>query len=257
MKIVELMPRLTNAGVQSLLDDYAANGIPKPGSVREDIEGHSHYVSYAASGGNLNPELAVTIASQLRKIAEENGWPDSNRTQDRTSFDLQAASWLACESSLATGEALRDDVWAYMTTILAPDIVAWRFPGLKYERFRGGVRNAFQRLWMRGVALDLGQESGDRWLLLRELTEEAMVQIFERPSLSADKIMARKIAEEWCVAKSSVDSTQMEDIMRSAVKLIRLRNEIIDLAALAQDEITREIRGLFHAAASIIQQKQI
>ena len=73
------------------------------------------------------------------------------------------------------------------------------FLDLSPKRFTGGVRNAFQRLWMRGSTLDRGEDRPDRWGLVRALSEDAMVQIFERASISSDARLARAVAEAWVV----------------------------------------------------------
>jgi hypothetical protein len=247
-----LLPRLKNIHVQSLLDDYAKDGVPQPHGNISDIERNSYYLNYAASGGNVDNDMAVSIANGIRQIALENAYPKSRSKKDRASFDCDASAWLACEPGLMSGEALRDDVWACLTTVLAPDVVAWRFPDLNDERFSGGVRNTFQRLWMRGMALDRGQDSDKRWQLLHELTEDAMGAIFERPGLSGNRVLAKAIAEAWLETKVKLNNTAMEDIMRCAAKVIRLKNEVVDLSVLSADDLRYELRDAFRYAVGQI-----
>jgi hypothetical protein len=121
----------------------------------------------------------------IHEIAKRNGFSGNDSRVGFSKFDTEAAAWFADQTILASGEALRDDVWSFIGVVLAPDIVYWRF-GTARKRYIGGVRNTFQRLWIRGVALDRGVDSLARWELLEELTEDALVQITERPSLSGD-----------------------------------------------------------------------
>lgn len=176
------------------------------------------------------------------------GYPDKTSSEARSQFDKRLAVYLAQEVQLRSGEALRDDVWAFLTVFMAPDIVSWRFPERPVHRFAGGVRNAFQRLWMRGVVLDRGVNHEDRWGLVEELSEDAMVQIFERASLSRNAPLARAIAEEWCRTAKRLGRGAMEGVMRRATKLIRIRNEIIDLSFLAHEELEAEVHRCFERA---------
>jgi hypothetical protein len=116
-------------------------------------------------------------------------------------------------------------------------------------RFEGGPRNAIQRLWMRGSTLDRGPGHEDRWGLVNALSEDAMVQIFERASLSGEPRLARAIAEAWVVTAGRIGRSRMEDVMRRATKLVRLRNEIVALAFLSDHVLLAEIQSIFDRIA--------
>ena len=139
---------------------------------------------------------------------------------------------------------LGDDVWTFVATSLAPDIVHWRF-GTARERYLGGVRNTFQRLWMRGRVLDRGADHHERWQLLEKLTEDALVQITERPSLGGDPVLARAIAEAWLRASLRYGGGAMEPIMRRAALRVRIRNEIRSLADLPSERLTGVLNEAF------------
>ena len=67
---------------------------------------------------------------------------------------------------------------------------------------------------MRARALDRGEQHPRRWQLLEELTEDALVQITERPSIGADPVLARAIAEAWQAVldmKTSLDAIGVVD----------------------------------------------
>ena len=114
----------------------------------------------------------------------------------------------------------------------------------------GGVRNALQRLWTRGVTLDRGINADDRWLLVERLTEDAMVQIFGRSSVSGHPGLAQVIAETWVATAETVPLGEMEDIMRKSMKIIRLRNEIYDYPSRKDDFLMDEIVNIFSVVAA-------
>jgi hypothetical protein len=137
-------------------------------------------------------------------------------------------------------------VWAFFATALAPDVTVWRFGGRSAERFHGGVRNVFQRLWMRANALDGGPQAGDeRWSLLEPLTEDALVQITERPAIGADHLLSRCIARAWAAKAARDGKGGMEASMREAIIRVRIRNEVQMLSALAENDLDREVEALF------------
>lgn len=242
MNPVNLLPRLPLCVVDEILAGLPASP-EKPGVGH--LENHIGFISYAATGGSRNERLALGLGDLLRQIASECGYPGSNNQSTRARFDELAAVALAQHPALVGGEALRDDVWSCLTTLIAPDVVIWRFGGKPAHRFAGGVRNAFQRLWMRGVTLDRGEDHPDRWGLISGLTEDAMVQIFERPSIAANTRLAIAVAEAWMSTVTIVGSGVMEQIMRHATRLVRLRLEIDDLLGLDDAELQRQIADLF------------
>jgi hypothetical protein len=166
-----------------------------------------------------------------------------------------AARALATYPALNSGEALRNDFWAYMATVLLWRVALWRFPAkggqIPRDRLLGGVRNIFQRLWLRGRALDRGPGAGEnRWDLLDALTEDALVQITERPSVGGYSRLARMIAEQWVCSAKKIGRGKMENVMRLAVKRIRLRNEVIAFAVLPDSALSKLIAREFERAIS-------
>ncbi|WP_193212973.1 DUF6339 family protein [Luteolibacter marinus] len=223
--------------------------------IPQDLLNRGEHLSFASSGGTVNRESAFRIAASLRNIASQYGFPSESDTQQRGAFDRDASIALAQMEELLSGEALRDDVWACLTTVMAPDVVAWRFPSPSPERFHGGVRNAFQRLWVRGVTLDRGEGNERRWELLGCLKEDAMVQIFERPAIAANAPLARAIAEAWLLVKGRFSKGLRELIFRTAIKMIRLRNEIVDLSALEEDGLQCEVLRVFGNAEEWVEKE--
>jgi len=243
---VLLLPRLTTFGVTSILD--ACGNHPLTAAVSRDLlNERSAMLSFAASGGHRSEKLAASIGEQLSEIASNAGFPDNPSQVAKSKFDHDAAILLGSLAELSSGEALRDDVWSYMATVVLPEVVSWRFPNPATHRFEGGVRNALQRLWMRGTVLDRGERHHDRWGLVRALSEDAAVQIFERSSISGNRALAIALAEGWLHTAARIGRGAMEPVMRKATKVLRLRNEVTDVAGLTQGEresIILEVFGL-------------
>ncbi|HEV7270176.1 hypothetical protein [Pseudoxanthomonas sp.] len=249
---VLLLPRLTALGISNILESVDANQLT-PIKARAIIEDGASMLSYAASGGSRSEDLAIELGRAIRDIAIRSGFPENSSQVARSRFDHEAAIYLASHPELGTGESLRDDVWSYLATVIAPDIVAWRYPDCAPHRFSGGVRNTLQRLWSRGQVLDRGEAHPDRWGLVRSLSEDAAVQIFERPSVAGNVPLAMAIAEEWVAMAAKVGRGRMEPIMRRATKLVRLRNEIVDIAGLPAEARKALVAHCFELARASLE----
>ncbi|MBK4995215.1 hypothetical protein IAE39_003389 [Pseudomonas sp. S37] len=247
---VALLPRLKPIGVDTALGRFHETGA-NTRSTLNILSDFSDVLSFAPSGGYKSGKAAVDLGQGLKEIAQRAGFPRIGSQSAKAEFDQQAAIYLAQVPALSSGEALRNDVWAFLATVIVPDLVVWRFPGESRSRFDGGNRNTFQRLWMRGKRLDRGESHADRWGLVKALSEDAMVQIFERPSIACSQRLATAVAEGWMKAAIEIEKGAMEDIMRRAVKMLRIRNEVIDLSYLDAEQLEKTVAKIFEEAMSV------
>lgn len=238
-----LLPRLPGPAAEALLDQRLANGFATP--YEFDPRNLPEAIRFGATGGTrVDADTLARLRSELVQVAESNGYPSTRDRAALAGFDVAAAIMLAEQEVLGSGEALRDDVWAFVGVTLAPDIVHWRF-GESRVRYMGGVRNTFQRLWLRSRALDRGTEHPERWRLLKELSEDAHVQITERPSLGGDSRVATALGEAWLQAANHHGRSAMEPIMRRAALRTRVWNETRSLADLSSDEFAQVLADAF------------
>lgn len=247
--MVVLLPRLTGpvaeARVRTFLDTGPQNWAEF--NARELPEA----IRFAATGGTRITEHQLqALREKLKALASKCGFGVGSLGRGAfAQFDAETAAWIAQDDLFDSGEAMRDDMWNFVGAVLAPDIVHWRF-GTALERYLGGVRNTFQRLWMRGRALDRGVDHPRRWQLLDELTEDALVQITERPSIGGDPALALAIGEAWLRAANHHGKPAMESVMRRAVLHIRIRNEIRALGELPATELTTLLDRAFGMSVS-------
>jgi hypothetical protein len=260
MSNVRLLPRLNDFGVTRCMEDLERLSNEGAQLMRLDRRRAEYeaWIWYAPSGGSVSPELIEEIKTAITEIAERNGFPVAASDKQKSAFDVEAAKWLASHPRLASPELLRDDVWAFLSCVMLQELVIWRYSARQRARFAGGVRNTFQRLWMRGRTLDLSEAEGEaQWLLLESLSEDAMVQIFERASIASDARLARAVATGWLVTADRIGRERMEDVMRRATKLLRLRNQIIDLSFLSPEELNREMQRAFARSSEGIPQRGV
>ena len=244
--MVTLLPRLRELDAEDMLDDFLSHGINAWKGF--DPNNPPDPVRFAATGGlRASPKQLQNIRDSIVKIAVSCGLGKKGKRKKFARFDSDVSAWLATEPILTSGEALRDDVWTFIGVVMVPDVVRWRF-GTAHERYLGGVRNTFQRLWMRAKSLDRGPDANKRWKLLHELTEDALVQITERPSIGADPILSREIGEAWVRSAKRHGKGRMEPIMRHATLHIRIQNEIQSISSLPSAELRKMLDALFDIA---------
>ena len=248
---VTLLPRLNQVSVDHFLDDKGSDFALK--EAPNFIDDLPESIAYAASGGSVvDPDDLLEFRKQFLAIAVKFNFPERGSVRDRASFDSEAAEALGEHRLFTLPESMRDDVWAFVATVVLPDVVAWRFGTSSRDRFYGGVRNTFQRLWLRGWALDRGVGHIERWGLLNELTEDAFVQIVERPSIGGDRRLALALAEGWLRTAKKLGRERMEDIMRYAVIAFRVRNQVQLMVSVNDDQLRELVDNVFIKAQNAL-----
>jgi hypothetical protein len=247
---MKLFPRLNLEAARALAEAVsvlsveqaaAGSGIDHPTAI------------FAPTGGvRVQPQKLEALQSQLRSLAKGYGYPDPLRRSDQGEWDAKAAIVLHASMGIRPSEATRAGVWAFLGCVLLPDLVRWRFSGDRtgLDRFLGkqrGIRNTFGRLWWRAELLGAGEGEEGRRRARRYmdiLGEDQLVQITERPEMSADRRVARAIAESYVTLRERADG-KGEALMREAVKRIRRRLAFVAWEVLPEDTVKGEIQSLF------------
>ena len=238
---MKLLPRMSAMMVRQTISSLP----PQPdndqiGKILKELQSR---IEWNAAGGSKTAQDEInSFHGNVLKIARDCGF--QKEIADKSRFDRQCAAYLADARFLtaAKAETMRDDTWTFITSFLLLHITIWRF-GLSFNRMRGGIRNTFQRLWIRANLLDRGAEHPERWLWLNSLTEDALVQLTEPPGLAANKKLAQAIAQVW--VEQSKNRRNMEALMRAASRKILARNEIQMLSLLDEAELIEEIQKIF------------
>ena len=249
-----LLPRLPSIAVDPILDEFLSTD--RGQWPRIDPQELPRATQFAPTGGaRASASELQALSEGILDMASRCGMGREGIRNGHARFDREAAAWLADNSLICDSEALRNEFWSFVGVVIAPHVVRWRF-GRSRERYFGGVRNTFQRLWLRARVLDRGSERDDRWGLLAALTEDALIQIMERPSIGADPVLARSLAEAWVRAAGRFGKSKMQIIMRRATLLVRVQNEIRSLATLHRASLALILDAVFDAAADAIEQEQ-
>ena len=241
---IELFPRLYAPMAESYwkeISECSAEDLARRAGIN-----HPMAAPGATGGVPVDESRLSRIRQGIRSIAIDNGYPDR---RESGTFDTECSRYLCESAAIPEPEALRDEVWNFLTLVLMPDIAVWRFPGRARERMLSGVRNTFQRLWLRGRLIAQGGDCHETdWGLIGELTEDAFVAVIERPRLSANPCLAREFAEAWrrCARRTAGN---METIHRLAARNLMATKAVISLDALDISSLAQRIDDHFAQAA--------
>ncbi len=238
-----LYPRLRLPVAEALASERASLGLVE----LLELSNTTHdAVQFAPTGGNrIDSRGLEDLQAHVRGCAEQHGYPGQVNDDLSRKFDIQCGIILHRNMHLHPSEASNLEMWAFLTCILLPDVVRWRFPGeiTSIERFigsdRGLRRNTFGRLWWRAYLLY--QPNRDNpYELLDWLVEDDLVQITERNSIAASPPLLIAFCAAFLRAVELHSDLPRRALMREAVKRVRRLLSVISFDAL-DNHITQSL----------------
>ncbi len=178
------------------------------------------------------------LAADVTGIAETHGYPEDRNTRG---FDIAMSVLLYERLGITPVEATAAGIWNFLSCVLVPDVVAWRFPtrtdhpdGGNVDRWivdRRSYRHAFGRLWWRACMLR-DPDHDDAFYLLRQLQEDEFIQIMERPHLAGYGPVVRQLITTMLVVFGRRPHLNRGTLMRAAAKRLLRLGAVLDLHAL-------------------------
>lgn len=212
---------------------------------------------YTPTGGAQATEAQlVALRQELIAIALTQGYPRLPRQEEAAEFDAQASVLLFDRMRMAAVEASNPGVWEFMTCVLAPDLVRWRFgqdsPSTSADRFHGGRRNVFQRLWWRAYHLNHCPIPGtDPGALLKQLGEDELVQLTERPRLAGIAGLSGVVAGELLLAAVRHPTVTRRTLVREAQKRLLRVSTFLAIESMSAEDVTGLVRSIFDDVARV------
>ncbi len=160
-------------------------------------------------------------------------------------FEGKCARVLHHSLPMTPHEASHEEVWSYLTCCWLLDIAVWRFGSEADERrYIGNVnRNTFRRMWWRAEIL--GPE-----IDLTRLGEDELVNIMERPTIAADRRLARAVAVEFLRRVETGGVPERMQLMREAMKRLLRLTPFVAFTALDAVEVDAIIAETFDTAVA-------
>ena len=202
--------------------------------------------TFSTTGGiPVSSAHLIQLREVLDKVAIENGYSKPLiRGESTNRVDICWSRALHSVMQLSPHEAACDGVWHFLTCVLVPDLVRWRWgggsPGEVSDRWltiRHRGRNCFGRLWWRAQYLFLPTGKENRYHLLETLTEDEMIQIMERPLLSGNLLLTRMIAEKHILFASGPPFFGRTETLREVLKRLLRLSGFIEYSLLDKGEL--------------------
>jgi hypothetical protein len=213
-----LYPRLPEAVAEKLFDAY--RGMTLDELLTASGVEHPDATVAALGGVAASKDQLQRLQSEIRAAAREAGFPQRGNQASRNEFDLRCAGILLVEMHIVPAEAAAADVWTFLSAVLLPDVVFWRFPHPPANRLRGRnlTRHTFARLWWRAYQLhDL--EPGRGLAALGQINESEMNQLFERRNIGGNRELVRSIAR--VLVQTNATDIPRRRLVRNGVLHIR------------------------------------
>lgn len=218
-----------------------------------DIAGHLPHrfesVTFPPIGGERVDETRLAaLRESMLELAAEHGMPGEASRDTLKRFEGKASRLVREALPMTPHEASDYDVWTNITVSWLLDVAIWRFgPSTGDNRFLGDLnRNTFRRMWWRAEVL--GPEVD-----LEELGEDELTAIMERPSLFADRRVARAIAVEFLRRVEGDADVRRQELMRQGTKRLLRLTPFVSFTSLTDEDVRRLVRDVFDAADAGIQ----
>lgn len=236
-----LLPRLDREQTRDLIEAARGESVAAIAGrmpTREVRTTSSPLGGLALSDRHLD-ELRTAVVG----LASEHGYPDT--ANELPMFDARCARVVHGRLRISPHEASEEDAWSHLTCCWLLDVAAWRWGGVgeSDRRFRGDVnRNTFRRLWWRAEILGPDVD-------LADLGEDELVNIMERPTIAANRRLARALATAFIAkVRGRADPGRMMLMREAGKRLVRL-TPLLDFFSLDDVELQRIVEGVLQAAA--------
>jgi hypothetical protein len=203
---------------------------------------HSDTVVSPTGGAPASERHLRALAEELTSTAEQYGYP--NECKAGGACDLGWAVVLHEQLDVSPHEAAADGMWHFMTCVLVPDLVRWRWGGASTEAVserwvtvRRSGRNCFGRLWWRANVLQ-DSDCSDAYALLKDLGEDEVVQIMERPNLAGNRFLARATARAVVDFSRRHPSINRGNLLREVQKRLMRYGAFIEFQALEASSLS-------------------
>ena len=243
---MKLYPQIPSFVAQRRAAELATLNVQHAADASALLEPSSEFTP--TGGVRVGERDLAALRNDLTALATLYGYPD--KVDRLPAFDAEAAARLPDLLRISIVEASRPGVWGFLTCVLVPHLVAWRFgPGDKspigVERFLPGRRNTIQRLWLRGRSF----AAEDCRPLLAQLGEDELVQLMERPRLAGVEGYSAAVAKEFLLAVKRHPNLSRRTLIRESQKRLRRLDGIIAIEMLDERELRDVARSVFDNVA--------
>lgn len=248
-------PRLTRSEALKKLNDFSSHTIEELSKRINDIKIENYHFS-PIIGPKLTLKQIRSIRDQMIDIAKKINYPNKPSPDNLKKFDISFTKFLYENLIISPNEASKNEIWNFITCDVVPDLVKWRFflttdkssKEALIDRYLGGRRNTFQRLWWRGFTFNQLIQKEEKYSFLNYLFSDDMRELEERTNLYGIRKLTRSIAFEYISLKKNKISELINhrDILRDVIKNTLRNMSWMAYECLDQEEISHQVKSIFN-----------
>lgn len=206
---------------------------------------------YPLARKRAGAEDLISLRARILQIASSFGYPSLVRGRRLIEFDQALGAAVHEQMRIMPADAAQADVWTFVNTVVAPDIVLWRYGKfdetkkrwlISEERIFDLTRTTIGRLWWR-VHL-LGPE------IARSLGEDEAVQLLEKPRIGGFRDLSRCIGERHLHFAAIGATTRRMELLRDVTKRLIRKMAVHSVYVMSPSQLAGFVDELFLESAT-------
>lgn len=212
---------------------------------------------YATAPVRVNKKVLDGVRDAILVLATKHGFPGERLRRVAPTFDQELAVLAPRVLPMLPVEAADEEVWAFLTLKIVPDVAVWRWPGVvskestsdaeeeadprtsRLDRLFGSRRGMLRQAWWRSYLL--GEEA------CLTLDEDNFIQLTDRMSLTGDRRVGNIIVDTHMAMRGRDDYDNRYGLRRAMVLIGRLHGRL-SVEALPDDVLRKVIQRAFEQA---------
>ena len=218
-----------------------------------------NYIYSPIGGHKVTPDNLNILKKEIADLAEKNSYPNVPGQKETQQFDIELTNYLINNLQISPNEASKNEVWNFLSCDLMPEIVHWRYfhknetysptRDALYDRFLGGRRNCFQRLWWRAYGLrDLYEDNSDSMIFLKLLESDDIREFEERTTIVGNINLWREMVIQLVDTMENFKdnpSFKKRDLLRDCIKRVIRSTPWLSFETLLKDELKNAVSDIF------------
>jgi len=215
-----------------------------------------NYIYSSIGGRKITEEKIKEIRENIKKIAIDNNFPNTPSTMNTQKFDRESTMYLFENLNISPNEASKNEIWNFISCILLPDIVYWRYffkenkinptKDALNDRYLGGRRNCFQKLWWRALVFRNLNNNGNKYEFLLIFNGDDFRELEERTSIYGNINLCREVARNYNEIKNKfTEKLVNRDLFRDVLRRIIRYMPWLSFEILTQRELQTTVKEIF------------
>lgn len=208
---------------------------------------------YPLARRRAGTEDLIALRRAIVNVASKFGYPSLVRGKKLIEFDQELGVAVHQQMRIMPADAANSDVWTFVNTVIAPDVVLWRYGKfedlnkkwvISEDRLFDLTRTTIGRLWWR-VHLLGGEIAG-------LLGEDEAVQLLEKPRIGGFVELSRCIGKRHLHYAAAGGTTRRMELLRDVTKRLVRKMAVQSVYVMSPNHLDLFVDELFVESAAAL-----